>query len=238
MGTGGAVGDDGAGGADGADAGPDEGVAAVSFDLFGTLVEAEPPDDPAAAVSAELRERGVAVPDDWPDAYAEVHLEYEVGVERPLHHHVAAAVASRDPEREPRAFVDEAAAAVRAAFDRPVETRPGAVEAVAALAKEYPVGVLSNCSVAGLVGRSLARSAVDEAAFDAVVSSVASGRRKPDARAFEVIAERLGVPVEALVHVGDDPETDGGAVGAGAEFLRVDEVSLRELPSVLARRWD
>ncbi|QZP36809.1 HAD family hydrolase [Halobaculum magnesiiphilum] len=239
MGAGGAV-DDGADRkrGDGTDREPGDGVAAVSFDLFGTLVNVEPPDDPAAAVAAELRERGVPVPGDWADAYREVHLEYEAGVERPLHHHVAAALASRDPGREPRAFVDDAAVAVRAAFDRPVETRPGAAEAVAALSEEHPVGVLSNCSVAGLVARTLERSAVDEAAFDAVVSSVACGRRKPDARAFETVADGLGVSVDRLVHVGDGPATDGGAVDAGARFVAVDEVSLRELPSVVARRWD
>ena len=34
---------------------------AVSFDLFGTLVEADRPADPAAAVAAELRDRGADV---------------------------------------------------------------------------------------------------------------------------------------------------------------------------------
>ncbi|MXR41884.1 HAD family hydrolase [Halobaculum sp. WSA2] len=226
----------GAGGSGGA-VENDGGVAAVSFDLFGTLVDVDAPDDPAAAVAAELRERGVVVPNDWADAYAEPHLEYAEGVERPLHDHVSAALASRDPEREPRAFVDDAAAAVRASFDRPVETRPGAAEAVAALAGEYPVGVLSNCSVPGLVARTLERSTVDAGDLDAVVASVECGWRKPDARAFEAVAADLGVPAGGLLHVGDDPETDGGAVGAGARFVLIGEVSLPELPSVVAERW-
>lgn len=225
-------------GAVGNDAGGRGGVAAVSFDLFGTLVDVDAPDDPAAAVAAELRDRGVVVPDDWVDAYAEPHLEYEAGSERPLHDHVAAALASRDPEREPSAFVDDAAAAVRAAFDRPVETRSGAAETVAALAEERPVGVLSNCSVPGLVARTLERSAVDAGDLDAVVASVECGWRKPDARAFEAVAGDLAVQVERLLHVGDDPETDGGAADAGAQFVSVDEVSLPELPSVVAERWD
>ncbi|QZY01010.1 HAD family hydrolase [Halobaculum rubrum] len=212
-------------------------MAAVSFDLFGTLVDADTPDDPAAAVAAELRDRGVAVPDDWADAYAEPHLEYTAGVERPLHHHVAAALASRGPEHEARPFVDDAAVAVRAAFDRPVETRPGAAEAVATLSETYPVGVLSNCSVPGLVGRTLERSVVDAGDLDAVTASVECGWRKPDARAFEAVAADLGTPVGRLLHVGDDPETDGGATDAGARFVPVGEVSLPELPSVVAERW-
>ncbi|MFC6787189.1 HAD family hydrolase [Halobaculum halobium] len=215
-------------------------VAAVSFDLFGTLVSVERPADPAAGVAAELRDCGVSVPDDWADAYAEVHLEYAEGVERPLHHHVSAALASRSSEHEPRAFVDDAAAAVRAAFDRPVETRPGAAEAVATLAAEYPVGVYSNCSVSGLLGRTLARSALDPDAFDAVVASVDRGWRKPDARAFEAVADDLGVPVDRLLHVGDDAETDGGVTAAGGYFVQVGTAaaSLRELPAVVAERWD
>lgn len=213
-------------------------IAAVSFDLFGTLVDVDAPEDPAAAVAAELRDRGVVVPDDWGDAYAEPHVEYEAGVERPLHHHVAASLASRDPGREPRAFVDDAAVAVRAAFDRPVETRPGAAETVAVLAEEYPVGVLSNCSVPGLVGRALERSAVNTEDLDAVTASVECGWRKPDARAFEAVAADLGAPVGGLLHVGDDPETDGGAADADARFLLVGAVSLPQLPSVVAERWD
>ena len=212
-------------------------VAPVSFDLFGTLVTVDRPDDPAAAVAEALRERGVSVPDDWAAAYAEPHLAYDDGVEHPLSRHVAAAMAGRAPDRGASAFVGDAAAAVRAAFDREVETRPAAPEAVAALAEAYPVGVMSNCSVSGLVERTLDRSAVDADAFDAVVSSVACGRRKPDARAFGAVADALDVPVERLVHVGDDPETDGAVRDAGGRFVSVDDVSLAALPEVIARRW-
>ena len=210
--------------------------AAVSVDLFGTLVEAERPSDPAAAVAAELRDRGVAVPDDWADAYAEPHLNYDPGVERPLHHHVAAALASRTGV-DTRDVVDESVAAVRAAFDRPVRTREGAVDAVAALGADRPVGVLSNCSVPGLVERTLARSGLDPATFDAVTVSVACGRRKPDRRAFEAVADDLGVPVDRLLHVGDDPATDGAVADHGGSFVSVDEVSLADLPDHVEARW-
>ncbi|UIP00295.1 HAD family hydrolase [Halobaculum sp. CBA1158] len=214
-------------------------VAAVSLDLFGTLVDADRPSDPAGAIATALRDQGVSVSEDWETAYATPHLDHAPGVERPLHHHVAAALAGDDPDREPRAFVDDAAAAVRAAFDRPVETRPGATEAVAALAAERPVGVLSNCSVPGLVEQSLERSGLDPDALDAVVASVACGWRKPDPRAFEAVADGLGVSVGRLCHVGDDPATDGGIRDAGGRFVRADAdgVSLAELPAVVGRRW-
>lgn len=54
---------------------------AVTFDLFGTLVDAEYPSDPGAAVADALREYGVAVPDDWDDAYREVHIDAPEGAE-------------------------------------------------------------------------------------------------------------------------------------------------------------
>lgn len=56
---------------------------ATSFDLFGTLVAVDRPADPAAAVGDELRDRGVAVPDDWAAAYAETHVEAPAGAEVP-----------------------------------------------------------------------------------------------------------------------------------------------------------
>ncbi|MFC7097602.1 HAD family hydrolase [Halobaculum marinum] len=211
-------------------------VAAVSFDLFGTLVNADRPADPATAVARELRERGVTVPDDWAAAYAEPHLDYDDGGERPLHHHVAAALASRTSLAE-REVVDDAAVAVRAAFDAPVETRDGAVEAVATLAERYPVGVCSNCSVPGLVQRTLDRSALDPGAFETVTASVDCGWRKPDRRAFATVADGLGVPVDSLLHVGDDPATDGAVADHGGVALLVDDVPLRDLPATVEARW-
>jgi len=98
----------------------------VSFDLFGTLVTADRPDDPAAAVATELAKRDVTVPDDWADAYAEPHVDAPDGAEVPLPAHVSRALASCGVDYEHNA----ARRAVVAAFDPTVETKPGALEAV------------------------------------------------------------------------------------------------------------
>ncbi|GAA0663198.1 HAD family hydrolase [Natronoarchaeum mannanilyticum] len=205
---------------------------AVSFDLFGTLVAADPPESPARAVARELAERGVAVPDDWTAAYAEPHVDAPEGAELALPEHVGAALASRGVDAA-GAEADAVREAVAAAFVRPIETRSGAVAAVDAAAERVPVGVLSNCSVPGLVERALDRSALDPTALDAVVASVDCGWRKPDRRAFEAIADELGVGVEALTHIGDDARTDGGIERHGGTPILLDDVPLAAVPERL-----
>ncbi|MDS0475866.1 HAD family hydrolase [Natrinema sp. 1APR25-10V2] len=201
----------------------------VSFDLFGTLVTADRPDDPAAAVATELEKRDVAVPDDWADAYAEPHVDAPEGAEVPLPAHVSRALASRGVDYEHNA----ARRAVVAAFDPTVETRPGALEAVDAARERGPVALCSNCSVPELVGRTLVRSEFERDDFDAIVTSVGCGWRKPAPEIFEQTADRLGVAPDELIHVGDDPDADGGVEAVGGTALLLEELSLADVPSRL-----
>ncbi len=202
---------------------------AVSFDLFGTLVSVDRPDSPADAVAAELTSRGVDVPPDFPAAYREVHIDAPDGAEVPLPAHVAAALRSRGVSPANNVV----RRAVVAAFDPTVETRPGAVEAVAAAAEHGRVGVLSNCSVPELVPRALLRSDLDRSTFDVIVSSAGCGWRKPDPRAFESFASKLGVDVDSVIHVGDDPETDSGIEAVGGTAILLDEHSLADVSTLL-----
>ncbi|WP_435363030.1 HAD family hydrolase [Haloarchaeobius sp. DYHT-AS-18] len=199
---------------------------AVSFDLFGTLVDVDRPADPAEAVAEALRDRDVAVPDDWAAAYREVHIDAPAGAEVPLPAHVSAALQSRGvdaPGNAPRR-------AVVSAFDPEVRTREGAVAAVEAAREQGPVALCSNCAVPELVGRTLVRSDLGRGDFDTIVTSVACGWRKPDAHIFETVARQLDCDVEALVHVGDDPGTDGGITDAGGRFVDIAETPLGSLP--------
>ncbi|OYR55467.1 HAD family hydrolase [Halorubrum halodurans] len=194
---------------------------AVTFDLFGTLVDVEYPTDPAEVVARELESRDVAVPDDWHVAYGERHVDAPAGAETPLPAHVAAALDSRGVDA-PDNVVRHA---VVAAFDPDVTRRENALEAVRAAAERGPVGIYSNCAVPELVPRTLIRAGL-RGEFDAVTTSVGCGWRKPHAKAFEAAAEALGVAPSALVHVGDDPATDGGIVDVGGRFLDVTEIPL------------
>jgi len=204
-------------------------TAASAFDLFGTLVAVDDTPEPAAAVADALAARGITVPDDWASAYREPHSNAEEGAEVPLPAHVAAALASRGVD------VSDTTArqAVIDAFDPVVETRAGAVKAVAAASEVGPVGLLSNCAVPELVARTLRRSALDREVFDAVVVSVDCGWRKPDPRAFETVARQLDVETADLVVVGDTPATDGGITDCGGEFIDIAETPLPNLKASL-----
>jgi len=209
----------------------------TSFDLFGTLVEVPRPSDPAVAVQTELNARGIPVPEDWSDAFTEYHLDLPEGAELSLPEHTMAALASRDihpRDHVPSGALETATQAVLTAFDPgSVTTRDGATAAVDAAAEYDKVAVLSNCTVPGLVSLTLERSTLDEERFDVVVSSVECGWRKPDPRAFAAVTARLDGSFDELVHVGDDPDTDGGAANIGAKSILVPETSLTDLPTVL-----
>jgi FMN phosphatase YigB (HAD superfamily) len=201
---------------------------AVSFDLFGTLVSVDAREDPAVAVADALRDRGVSVPPDFADAYREPHVDAPDGAELPLPDHVAGALASRDV----KAGDDVIHRAVVAAFDPTVTRRTGALAAIEAAKKRGAVGLCSNCSVPELVDSTLARAEL-HGTFDAVVTSVGCGWRKPNPRAFEVLADRLGVETASIHHVGDDPATDGGIEAIGGRFLDIAETPLMELATRL-----
>ena len=79
-----------------------------------------------------------------------------------------------------------------------------------------------------------------ETRVEVVVWSTAVGAAKPDPRIFRHAASRLGLAVEELLHVGDDPRADvDGALAAGARGVLLDRTtwhrgavrSLHEVPA-------
>lgn len=130
---------------------------AVSIDLFGTLVAIEDGVDPVAAIDAELRARGIDVPEDWGEAYGERHVAVAAGEEVPLPIHVRGALASRGISMtDDRVEDDGIEAAASAAFDVGFRPRAGAAEILDVAGGRAPLGILSNCSVSGLVERAMA----------------------------------------------------------------------------------
>jgi FMN phosphatase YigB (HAD superfamily) len=209
-------------------------VRAVSFDLFGTLVKVTRPDDPAAAVATALRDWGVAVPADWQTRYRTPQVATEPGVEVSLYDHVYEALQpAADAEHRPTPDRSTVEAAVDDAFDPTVETRANASRVVREIGDRLPVLVLSNSAIPGLVDLAIERSILDRKDFDAVVSSVDCGWRKPDAKAFETVANAVDVSVDHLLHVGDDPATDGGIADVGGTFVAIGDVELGQVPTIV-----
>jgi FMN phosphatase YigB (HAD superfamily) len=129
-------------------------------------------------------------------------------------------------------LADDDRGAVVAAFDPDVTRRDGARQAVRDAAASGPVGLLSNCAVPELVPKTLIRAGL-RGEFDAVTTSIGCGWRKPHPKAFEAAAKALGVAPASLVHVGDDPETDGGVEAVGGRFVDVTETPLDALAAQL-----
>jgi len=92
---------------------------------------------------------------------------------------------------------------------------PGTVNTLTALRfLGIKLAVLSNADArmhAVLAGKKLT------SLFDIVLLSEETGVAKPEAKAFQLVAQKLQVATSALVHIGDDPKDDGeGAREAGA----------------------
>lgn len=96
---------------------------------------------------------------------------------------------------------------------------PGAIELLRAMrAVGRRVGLVSNI---GLDIRPRLKHMGLLAYLDTVVLSFEEGLVKPDPRIFRLAADRLGVPANECVFVGDDPQADGGAVHAGMTSILV-----------------
>jgi len=97
----------------------------------------------------------------------------------------------------------------------------GVREALEGLQGRYKLAVISDAIFSP--GRALQELLQGEdllGFFDALVFSDEAGCSKPDRRVFEIAAEKLGVPVPHLVHIGDRDHNDvKGAQAAGARAI-------------------
>lgn len=76
----------------------------------------------------------------------------------------------------------------------------------------YRMGLLSNNSLAGATE---ARAAGVDALFDVTIFSAEVGVMKPDPKAFELLANRLAVPLDAMVFIDDTEKSLARADEAG-----------------------
>lgn len=86
------------------------------------------------------------------------------------------------------------------------------------LRRRYKTALLSNVSAAGLAVRFTPEELSKH--FDVVVASGVIGYAKPEAQAYEVTAERLGVRLDACVMIDDREDYCLGAQGAGMRAIQ------------------
>jgi len=134
-----------------------------------------------------------------------------------------------DPE-----LLSDAVLAYVEALARTLSPAPGTRRLLEALREVYPLGVITNYPYAPGTRHVLKAHGLEDV-FSAVVISAEWEFIKPHPLLFRQAAAQLGVPVENLLHVGDDWEADIiGATRAGASSVYF--TGLREEPD--PRRGD
>lgn len=129
---------------------------------------------------------------------------------------------------------EELAELVRLHEDMELTVRPrlvaGVREALEGLQGRYKLAVISDAIFSpGRALRELLRGEDLLGFFDVLVFSDEAGCSKPDRRVFEIAAEKLGVPVPHLVHIGDRDHNDvKGAQAAGARAILFTAVKDRD----------
>jgi FMN phosphatase YigB (HAD superfamily) len=185
-------------------------VDAVTIDAYGTLVTLV---DPVPPLQAALAARGVErSAEQVRDAFAAEAEFYSARThERPLEElrrrcvdvFLRAAGAGLDVDEFVAPFLDAIG----------FEPLPGAVAAVARLrALGLALAVVSNWD-------ETLPERLGDFGVEIVVSSAEVGVPKPDPALFRLALERLGVPAERALHVGDSPEDEAGAGAAGMAFV-------------------
>ena len=212
-----------------------EGVEAVAFDGYGTIFDYSEADF-IATFAELLAAQGI-------EADAAERWRYFLQAARRLrseNHHRP--VYLRFLEAWTRQFEDsfrrlgvqgDARAAALFVRQRLSEARvhPEVPQVLSALAPRYRLALLSNADNDFLTA-ALERNGLH---FDIVVTSELAGALKPDPRIFQVLLDRLGLPPQAVLYVGDNPLPDVlGARRAGLRVAWLDREGRRRPRSVPA----
>lgn len=201
------------------------GVRAVLFDFDDTLVQSSVAD--ARALDATLAEFAPAFPRGTIEDLRVGHEEILLDVKRVFRDTGAWAY---PPERfarlaaafgTPESLAEAMGARYFVARVESIRPFAGALEAVAELrARGFRVGVVTNAPAR------TQRAAIEASGFapllDAVAIAGEEGVRKPDVRLFALALDRLGVPAEGSVVVGDSFGMDmvpARKLGAGCVFV-------------------
>jgi putative hydrolase of the HAD superfamily len=208
----------------------------VIFDLFGTLVHELPASEFWAAVDA----CAVAVGADreaFGDGWRATTRARQTGGFADLEANVRAVCADLGLDVDD-ATVAASLAPRTAMYDRWFHPREGALETLAALrGRGYPLALVSQCAPDTPARW---RSSPLAGAVDVEVFSSEVGLRKPDPAIYRLAVERLGVPGEGAVYVGDGAYgelTGAAAVGMAPILLHDPALDHASLLTPERDRW-
>jgi putative hydrolase of the HAD superfamily len=201
-------------------------IKAIGFDLFNTLITAEPRalNEAMGRLVSSLQKNGLALKaESFEKAYTEAAVKFieaarQDGIETHNRFWISEALSRGEqniPPDDPR--VTEAVDAYFSAFYPRCHLIPGSKEMLSRLKKSYLLGLLSNFTHSP-AARKIIQQAGLTGFFHVVLISGDLGYRKPHPAAFDRLAEQLNVKKNQILYIGDDPEADViGARQAGLQ---------------------
>jgi putative hydrolase of the HAD superfamily len=215
------------------------GIRAIGFDLFNTLITVEPHalDQAVNWLSKSLRDEGIPV---GSEVFALTHRLAAIqhirqtrldGRETHNRFWISTALEELgwviEPD-DPR--IGRAVDVYFSAFLEYCHLIPGTEEMLGSLKARYPLGLLSNFTHPPAAQAILDGLGITPF-FDVVLISGELGYRKPHALVFHLLLEKLGVEPGELLYVGDDPEPDiDGAWSMGIRPVWTTYVRDRRIP--------
>ncbi|MGQ9587419.1 MAG: HAD family hydrolase [Thermoplasmata archaeon] len=214
-------------------------IAAVTFDLWDTLIQEHPGGSVRVAelrcerIGAFLSSRGIVHSrDKIRQAYDEtgsfLELTWSKRRDMPVRDHVLFMLNSMDNKLPTKLSKEDIARVekiyVEGLLDNPPMLLPGARDALRRVrGLGYRIGLISNTGrTPGAVLRVLMNNMGILEFFDTTTFSNEILVRKPSPEAFRVTLDKLKAPPRAAVHIGDDSEGDvAGAKKAGMRAIQI-----------------
>ncbi len=210
---------------------------AVIFDLFGTLIDSLSRREYERVLAEMAGVLGIPC-GDFVRLWLATSYERAVGILASSEANIAHCYRALGREGGPAGVAD--AVEIRTRFtQRALVPRPGSTETLLALrAAGYRLGLISDCSseVSLLWSGTPFAPLFDEALF-----SCAVGLKKPDPRIYQLACDRLGVPPERCLYVGDGGSRElsgAAAVGMRPVLLRAAHEDASDAHRIDAEDWD
>ncbi len=218
---------------------PMDGIKAIGFDLFNTLILADSQAliDAMSRLTQSLMKSGLTLElDAFKKAHRDAALRFiketrQHGKETHNRFWISAALQTQGhkvPPDDP--IVTDAVEAYFSAFPEHIRLIPGTSEMLGTLKRRYRLGLLSNFTHAPA-----AKAIIDSVGltpfFDVLIISGELGYCKPHPFVFRRLVEQLGVKKGEILFIGDDPVPDiAGALQAGLQPVWMTYVRDKNIP--------